>query len=338
MVATLKDIARAAGVSVTTVSLVLRENPHPMISLKTRERVLEVAKELKYRHNLHARALRMGKTQLIGLLMFDLDTRIALLKLEAIDAAVTARGYRSLIRNAAGHADMEPQFIREYAGGAVEGLIIVQPTGELSAKSLEPLLSSDVPIVTLEPIEGSSLDCVTVDREHGAYVAVKHLLNLGHRRIGMLHAEQSDLHFAPRLEGYRKALSEYGIEIDESLLVETRVSYHGGCEAARELIERKTGATALFCDNDEVAIGAMKAVRGAGLRIPDDMALIGFDNIEAGAFAPVPLTTVAQPVDDVAALAVEMLFARMDGSAKDRPAILTRLKPHLVVRESCGGS
>lgn len=337
MAATLKDIAKAAGVSVTTVSLVLRANPHPMISAKTRERVLLVAGELNYRHNLHARALRMGKSQLIGLLMFNLEIPIAIAKLEAIDNLVWTKGYRSLIRHAGGHSDMEPQLIEEYSGGAVEGLIIVQPTPGLTARTLEALVCDMIPVVTLEPISGVSADCVTVDRMHGAYVAMKHLLELGHRRIGLLHADPTDMHVAPRLKGYRKALTEFGLSVCPELLVEAKLSYDGGYAAVRELLARNTGVTAIFCNNDEIAIGSMKAIQEAGLRIPEDMAVIGFDNIEAGAYAPVPLTTVAQPIEELAVQAVELLFSRLDGTAKKVNPEMIRLKPYLVIRDSCGG-
>lgn len=308
-----------------------------MISAKTRTKVLDVARELKYRHNLHARALRMGKSHLIGLMMFDLEYKIALAKLEAIDNAVWTRGYRSLIRNAGGHGDMIPQLIAEYAGGAVEGLIIVQPHAEISGRALDMLSGSDIPIVTLEPIDGASLDCVTVDRKYGAYIAIKHLLELGHRRIGMLHSHHSVLHLVPRLLGYREALAEYSLPVDDSLLIESRVGYEGGYSAAYELIARKTGVTAIFCNNDEIAIGAMKAITNMGLRIPEDIAVIGFDNIEAGAYAPVTLTTIVQPVEEVALRSVELLFDRLQNPDSGDSTSLVRLKPSLVIRESCGG-
>lgn len=337
MASTLKDIAKAAGVSVTTVSLVLRDNQNPMISKKTREKVLEVARELKYRHNTHARALRMGKSRAIGLLMYDFESKIALSKLETIDAGIWEKGYRSLIRIAGGHSDMIEQLIHEYAGGAIEGLIIIQAATELTAGSLEVLTSSDVPIVTLEPIEGLPLDCATVDRKYGAYMGIKHLLNLGHRSIGMIHSHPTDLHLAPRLEGYRQALLEHGLPVSKSLLVETRVGYSGGYNAAKELLSRGLGVTAIFCNNDETAIGAMKGVQELGLRIPDDIAIIGFDNIDAGEYAPVPLTTIAQPIDKVAEKAVEMMFDRIENPSADQSPRIMRIKPQLIIRESCGG-
>ncbi|MHB0912318.1 MAG: LacI family DNA-binding transcriptional regulator [Armatimonadota bacterium] len=335
MAITLKDIAKAAGVSVTTVSLVLRENPHPMISEATREKVRAVARKLKYRHNPHARALRMGKNQEIGLLMFDLETRIALAKLEAVDQEVWERGYRTRIRNSAGHAELEPRFISEYAGGAVDGLVIVQPTQALTREMLEPLVDGGVPVVTLELIDGAMVDCVTIDRRHGAYTAVKHLIGLGHKRIGFLHATSAYLYVAPRFEGYKAALSEAGIEFDPSLLVAAVPTYKGGYDAARELLARKVEVSSIFFNNDEMAIGAMKAIREAGLRVPEDIAIIGFDNIEAGEYAPVPLTTIAQPVEELASKAVELLFSRLKGESDGGPKLI-QVKPDLVIRESCG--
>jgi DNA-binding LacI/PurR family transcriptional regulator len=280
----------------------------------------------------------MGKSRLIGLLMYDLDTRVAISKLDAIDGEAWKHGYRSLIRNAGGHEDMIPQLVQEYAGGAVEGLIIVQPTAEMNLRTLEPLIYGNIPIVTLEPIEGVAVDCVTVDRKHGAYIAIRHLVELGHRRIGMLHGYHSDMHVAPRIEGYRKALTEYSIPFDESLLMETGNGYEEGFRAAVDLLSRDLGITAIFCNDDEAAIGAMKAVRDRGLEVPGDIAMIGFDNIEAGAYAATPLTSVAQPVSEVATCAVELLFERIANPGSGEPQKLISLKPRLVIRESCGGS
>ncbi len=333
---TLKDIAREAGVSVTTVSLVLRKDPHPMISVKTRQKVVDVALKLKYRHNAYARALRTGKSQLIGLLMFDLDSKIAISKQETIDSAIRSRGYHTLLQTAAGHADNMRDIILELASSAVDGVVIIQPAPFVSAEMLLPLVERDIPIVTLEPIEGLDIDCITVNRKHGVYLGVSHLMGLGHRKIGLLHADASDPHSAPRIEGYRTALDESGIPVDESLLIETGLGCKGGYEAAKRLLDQSGSCTAIFCNDDEVAIGAMRAILDAGLRVPDDIAIVGFDDIEMGVYATVSLTTLAQPVNDLAERAVEILFKRLDAPEENLPIQMIGLEPRLVVRESCG--
>lgn len=331
---TLKDIARAAGVSVTTVSMALRQNP--LIREATRQKVLETARQLRYRHNLHARCLRRGKSEQIGLLAFDLGLRSALRKMEAVDRAIWARGYRTLVRNAARHAEMEQEFIKECASNTVDGLVIIQHSPHLTRTALQLLMDLGTPIVTLEPIPDAEIDCVTVDRRYGAWIATRHLLALGHRRIALLHGSLAISTNRQRVEGYADALRECNLPVQEELLIETGPGYDGGYQAAqRALVARPT---ALFANNDDIAIGAMRALREAGLHVPRDVAVVGFDNLEIAAFAPVPLTTVAQPVEEIAGLAVERLFQQIEKGGEGHTPEIIALKPHLVVRESCGAA
>jgi LacI family transcriptional regulator len=333
---TLKDIAREAGVSVATVSKVLRDEPETFIGERTREKVSSVARRLGYRQNLHARSLRMGKSELVGLMAFDVNIRAALLRLQAVDRAIRARGYRTAVWSASGELDAEERALDECRSQMADGLIVVHPSAHLSAESLQPVLDAGIPVVTLAAIPGLELDCVTVDRRHGAYLAVRHLLALGHRRLGFIHGDQRYDTDRDRTVGLLEAHAERGLDPDRTLWEEARAGYRGGYEAARRLLERARGMTAVFCNNDEVAVGALRAWREAGIRVPDDLAVVGFDDIEIAEFAPVPLTTISQPITEQARLAVEHLFARLDGAGKDRAPETIALQPALVIRDSCG--
>ncbi|MBI3944524.1 MAG: LacI family DNA-binding transcriptional regulator [Armatimonadetes bacterium] len=342
MAITLKDVAREAGVGTTTASLVLRGNPHPMISAGTRERVLDAARRLKYRHNSHARQLRLGRSEAVGILAWVLAQGMSLAKFQAIERAIHARGYRTLV----GHADEDEEalvrFAKEFVSGAMEGAILLNlERGYRDA--LEVLVGRGIPVVSLELLEGVPVDVVTVDRRAGAYLATKHLLELGHRRIAILHPAPTFPLAHERLEGYRDALAEHGLAVDTSLLVANvgssrNGSYGQGYETAQRLLAIRPLPTAVFCSNDEIAIGVMKALGEAGVRVPDDTAVVGFDDMPVAAYLPVPLTTIAQPVEEQAAQAVALLFDRIENPDRERPPQAIRLKPRLVVRASCGAA
>lgn len=336
MPVTLKDIAREAGVSVATVSKVLRGEPETFIGASTREKVAAAARRMGYRQNLHARSLRTGKSELIGLMAFDVNIRVALLRLQAVDQAVRARGYRTAVWSASGQVDAEQRALDECQSHMADGLILVHPSAALSGSMLQPLLEAGTPVVTLEPVPGVDLDCVTVDRRHGTYLAVRHLLELGHRRIALLHGDQRYETDRGRTAGYLQAYAEAGLEVDRSLWLEAGAGYRAGYEAARALLQRRAGQTAAFCNNDEIAIGAMRAFREAGLRIPEDVAVVGFDNLEVAEFAAVPLTTVSQPIVEQARTAVERLFRRIEHPGEQLEPHTVHLPPTLVVRESSG--
>lgn len=334
---TLKDVAREAGVSIATVSKVLRDEPETLIGVATREKVAQVARRLGYRQNPHARSLRLGRSEVIGLTAFDVNIRMVLLKLQAVDRAVRERGYRTAVWSASGQVDAEARALDECLSQQSDGLIIVHPSADLPVSALHPLRAAGIPLVTLDPIPGIPLDCVTIDRKLGALLAVRHLLDLGHGRIAFIHGDQRYETDRARTAAYLEALTERGVSVDRDLFQQASAGYRGGYAAACALISRSREFTALFCNNDEMAIGAMRALREAGLRVPGDVAVTGFDDIEAAEFAPTPLTTVSQPVLEQARLAVDLLFRRLAAPGEANEPELVALAPALVVRESCGG-
>ncbi|MBI3948586.1 MAG: LacI family DNA-binding transcriptional regulator [Armatimonadetes bacterium] len=342
---TMRDVAREAQVSVFTVSVVLNgKGEAHRIGPATRERVLETARRLKYRHNLHARHLRTGKSETVGVLAWALGQGVSLTKLHALEAAIRERGYRTLLRyrHPAELNGVQLGFAQEFASGAVEGVLVLN-SGLDYPGPLGELIETGIPVVSLEPLEGVPADVVTVDRMAGAYLLTKHLLELGHRRICLLGGRPAAPQSAERHLGYRQALAEHGCPGEEPIFVRPSTGDDEGycvCayEAARELLTRRPPPTAVFCSNDRYAFGVMRALAEAGVRIPEEMAVVGFDDIEMAAFAPVPLTTVAQPVREQAAQAVALLFERIERPDEDRPPQVVRLKPRLVVRASCGAA
>ena len=252
-----------------------------------------------------------------------------------------AAGFRGLLRTTGGEAELEAHFLQEFADSPVAALVLADwPTLTL-APQLRPLLDRGVPVLALEPVPelGARVDCITVDRPTGGYRITRHLLELGHRRIGLLHGGRADAGLQQRFDGYDRALAEAGLKPDPHLEAEiTAHTFAAGYEAARRLLRRKRRPTALFCLNDEVAIGAMRAIREAGLAIPGDLAVAGFDDIPAAPFAPVPLTTVRQPVAEIADRAAARLGERIRAAAAGEPPVPAHLEcalvPELIVRAS----
>ncbi|MBI3947840.1 MAG: LacI family DNA-binding transcriptional regulator [Armatimonadetes bacterium] len=342
MATTLKDVAREAGVAVNTASKVLRGDPHPMVSIKTRERIMEAARRLRYRHNLHARQLRTGRSEVVGILAGALREGVNLARFQAVEHAIRARGCRTLLGHAAGEPELQLQFAKDFASNMAEGVVVLSTL--LGYRySLELLNEWRIPIVSLEPLDGVKADVVTVDRREGARLATRHLLELGHRRIAMLHGGMKTPTMAERHQGFREALTGHGCPLEEAPLIQMDPTTSGGVCARGEatawrLLALRPLPTAVLCSNDEVAIGVMKTLAEAGVRVPEEMAVVGFDDIYIAAHLPVPLTTIAQPVEEQAARAVALLFERIEDPDLERPPQVIRLAPRLVVRASCGAS
>lgn len=337
---TLADIAREVGVSKSAVAQVLRSDPSCRVASDTRQRILDTAHALGYLHNYYAQTLSSGKTRLVGILTATIQPEVLTRKWMAIEANIRSRGYRTLLRCSGFDPDYELSVLNEFFQNMVEGIIVLSDIGDEASDALRLLIERRIPVLRLDPFKDMPTDCVTVDRAFGAYLATKHLLDLGHRRIAFM-GVQAGLHPSVyhRIPGYCQALREYGIEPEDSLLlsISGEPTYEVGYESAREMLARRVDATALFCCNDQVAIGSMKALHEAGIRIPQDLAIIGFDNISASEYAPVPLTTIAQPVEEIGRLAVEMLFNRMSAPEDSRPPQTLCLQPRLIARESTIG-
>lgn len=334
----IRDVAKLAGVSVTTVSHVLNDTPQMRVAEETRSRVREAAKTLGYGPNRAARALRTNRSGLIGLLSEEIATtpHAGRIILGAQDAA-REHDLTLVIINAEREAGDRPH------RDEVQTLIDRQVEAVLYATmyhrqvSLPPNLQG-VPAVLIDSTDRAGIvPAVVPDEVGGAVAAVTHLVEAGHRRIGFLNNDDDVPATHERLVGYRRVLHQHGIPVDESLIVQAPSETLPGYALAREVLDRPDRPTALFCYNDRMAMGAYRAAAELGLDIPNDLSIVGFDNQELIAANLFPgLTTVALPHYEMGAWAVETLVQVMGGEA-DHKALAdepTRLECPLVIRGS----
>jgi LacI family transcriptional regulator len=334
------EVARRAGVSRTTVSFVLNDVRDRGISEATRERVLAVAREVGYEPNAAARTLAGGGTRTVALVVpqvahLHVDAFLAQL-VASVNAASHLHGLRLLIESTEGEGREPGGFLQLVRSRSIDGLIVANlRTAEI--EHLHRLRDSGIPLVVfgcnLPASEGFST--MGDDTWRSAQLAVRHLLTLGHRRVGLVNYAPVAYHSAAQRErGWRQALKDQGVTADKRWIVHGNISAQSGYEATRELLAREVGCTALFAGNDTIAFGALRALREAGLRVPQDMALVGYDDIPLAPFASPPLTSMRTDPVGHGRQAVQMLLAQLRPG--DAPPVVAAEPPTLVLRESCG--
>lgn len=334
-VATLRDVAALAGVSVKTVSNVV--NGYAFVRADTRDRVNAAIDQLGYQPNLAARNLRAGRTGVIGLAVPELKFSYFAELADAVLEAARRRGYVVLIEQTGGDRVTELELLRGSRVTMMDGLLF-SPLG-LSHDDVD-VLKVDYPLVLLgERIFNGPTDHVTMENVEGAATAVRHLLSTGRRRVAVLGAHEGEEvgSAALRLQGYRAALAEAGVDFDPSLVV-YRQGWHrtDGAEAMRELLPRRERFDAVFALNDELALGALRTLFHAGVQVPEEVAVVGFDNVTESQFAMPSLTTIDPNRVQIADTAVDALLERIaERDAKDpvAPRVFT-VPARLVARES----
>jgi LacI family transcriptional regulator len=315
---TIAEVAELAGVSRTTVSHVLSGN-RP-VAATTRERVERTIGELGFRPNGLARSLRIQRSNTIALIIPDITNPYYPVLARGLDDAMSGR-YRTYICNTDAARDRELEFVADVSDRHVDGVVIVP--FQIGAADLSHFLDLGMPIVCLGGrVEDPRVDVVLTDDEHGAFEATRHLIRRGHTRIGMIRgAEGTDLQ---RFIGYRRGLDTAGIGFDPALTAVGDWTRPGGSQAMRALLSLPAPPTAVFSANDLMAIGAMDAAREAVLSIPGDVAVVGYDDIEAAALGSPPLTTVVNPAYEAGRAAGRLLAERMTGgySGERREVVL----------------
>ncbi|AFZ66785.1 LacI family DNA-binding transcriptional regulator [Deinococcus peraridilitoris] len=331
---TLSDLARMAGVSAMTVSRVL--NNRPGVGEETRQRVLKLLSGSGYTPNVSARSLAGnrtgGRTQVLGMVVPDLSTQyIAEIARGAGEAAVKHR--YDVILYTSTNVKNAYERIHAMTRGIVDGLLMVLP--QVSEEYTELLGRTRLPVVIIDHRGGiAETPAVTVDNYTGARLAVDHLVGLGHRRIGFITGRMDTRASQERLRGYREGLLVHGLTVDEALVRPADFLRPSGFRAAGELLELNEPPSAIFVSNDVMAFGAMDAIKDHGLRIPDDISVIGFDDIPMSAQVHPPLTTVRQPLYEMGAAATTMLITLLTdvSLSTERPELSTEL----IVRASTG--
>jgi LacI family transcriptional regulator len=338
--ATSSEVAKRAGVSRTTVSFVLNDVRDRGISEETRKRVLEVARELGYEPNAAARSLAGGATRTVALVVPKIEHLYAdafLAQLVAsVNEACHLRGLKLLIESTEGEGREPGGFLQLVRSRSIDGLIVAHlRTAEID--HLRRLRDSRIPQVVLgcHLPDKEGLNVMGDDTWRSAQMAVKHLLSLGRRRVGLVNYASTEYHSALQRElGWRKALADHGIDADSRWISHADITAQSGYEATRELLSRGTRLDALFAGNDTIAFGALRALHEAGLRVPQDIALIGYDDIPLAPFASPPLSSVHSDPIAHGRHAMELLYAQMRKTKPDTKAAPPA--PTLVIRESCG--
>ena len=330
---TIRDVAERAGVSKSTVSNVIRGADN--VSPETRRRVLDAASLLGYRPNAVARNLVRRRTSLLGLVVGDLANPFYSELAKLIEQRTSAAGYATMICNTDGQAESERARIESLLQHRADGILMLQFSGD--AESLDEPRAAAVPVVVVTCWEERT-DCVCVDDVRGAALAVEHLLELGHRRIGYLSSGLVEpVTERRRFEGYSRALAGAGIEAGDGLVVRLDppaelASDRSMRAALAHVLALPDPPTAFFCTNDLLAVEVLDTLERLGRRVPDAVSVVGYDGIALAGLARVSLTTVAQPRDELARLAVELVVSRIEGRG-DGPRAIT-LDPSLVTRQS----
>jgi LacI family transcriptional regulator len=334
---TIKDVARLAGVSIATVSRVLNNSSYP-VAEKTRKKVLKAARDLDFQPSKLAAGLKLEKSAAIGLIFPSfMGSTFYSEVFHAIEDEATAKGYSIILGSSYGYKEKEEFLIGLLRERRVEGLIIIPSPYSVDPRYYQRL-SGKPPFVFVDRyLPEIDADRVTTDNVKGAYVAVRHLIKLGHERIALLSGPEAPCtSIQERIKGYEKALGEFGIGFRKIIETEKDLNRPKMCayKAMKSFLGNESKISAIFAVNDSTAIGALRAVREAGLRVPNDIAVIGYDDDEIAPFASVPLTTVAQRKEEMGKIAVRLLLERICQKREMSRHIL--LEPRLVVRASCG--
>jgi len=289
MSVSIKDIAKAAGVSPSTVSRALSD--HPRISLETKERIRRLAAEMGYSPSAVARSLVTQRTSIIGLAVAWVSDPFLARLVHGIEDTALEHGYTVILSSFYGAPEREKEVLSALRERRVDGIIVESSCIDAGHRPF--LAQFGLPTVLINRPE--YIYSVCTDNLHGGRLATDYLLDLGHSRIGYIAAERGRRTNLDRLEAYKKALQGRGIAFDPALVVLGDGYARGGKEAMSRLLALPSPPTAVFCYNDLTAIGAALAVREAGLQVPDDISLVGFDDIELAPYFHPPLTTVRQP-------------------------------------------
>jgi LacI family transcriptional regulator, galactose operon repressor len=333
---TFRELAKKAGVSVGTVSNVLAGTVP--VSPERRKRVLEAIRETRYHPNFVARSLKLNRTKILGIVIADITNLFFALLLRGAEDVAIRRGYALLGFNSDDRLEREKYIFGVLRSRRVDGLLLVVAPGPKSRPHILDMLKLGTPIVCLDRVPtGIKIDSVTVRNVEGTHQCVRHLIELGHRRIGIITGSLSMQTGWERLEGYKAALAEAGIEIAPELIREGDFHSETGYNSAVQLLSGINAPTALFISNNVMAIGALKAITELGLRCPQDVAVATFDDLPVTQLFNPPLTAVSQPAYSIGQVGTELLIDRIESRVTDSSPLEIRLPTQLVIRGSTSG-
>jgi LacI family transcriptional regulator, repressor for deo operon, udp, cdd, tsx, nupC, and nupG len=328
--ANIQQVAQKAGVSVATVSRVL--NNATSVSPKTRLKVENAIKDLNYEPSMLGRNLRNSESRLLLVLLPSISNPFYTEIINGIQNTAITNNYNILLCETDSNPQRENIYFNMIKNKLADGVISMDPT--VNMHKLNELAENYSVILCSEYEEGGSIPYVTIDNELAAYQAVKHLIKLGHERIALINSDEKFLYARQRRNGYERALKEFNLQIREEWIYHTKeLEFQNGVQAMRVMFQLAEKPTAVFAVSDTLAIGALKGINGNGLHVPNDIALVGFDNISFSNMTNPTLTTISQPMYKMGSIAANMLISSIQGEKVESVV----LDHELIIRESTMG-
>ncbi|MFB3159928.1 LacI family DNA-binding transcriptional regulator [Neobacillus sp. 179-J 1A1 HS] len=323
------DVAKMANVSTATVSRVISNAG--TVKKETAEKVLEAIKKLNYQPNMLARQLRRSETKTILVVVPDITNTFFSAVLRGIESVAIENGYQVLLGDARNNVETETSYLTILGQKKADGLILL--TARTDQKILEEL-SQDYPVVlACEYYEGTQLPTVSIDNVSSARKATEYLISLKHKRIGHISGPLNVVVGRDRCKGFHQAMAKHGLSVDPSLVQEGEFSFESGFNLMMKFLSLEEPPTAIFAGNDEMAMGAVKAAKSKGFRVPEDLSVVGFDDIKFASIFEPALTTIAQPTFDMGQKAMHLLLKIINDEELEKNQII--LSDKLIVRNSC---
>ncbi len=334
MAVTLKDIAKRAGVSATTVSLVLNQGSNSRIGEDTRNKILQIVKELGYQSNKTVQNMPLTVPPTIGLVFTDVTNPFFTELAGIIEDVASRYGYNIILCNTQRNLKKEKEYLNVLGRRRVDGLIIAPVDDQQS--NVDDFAARNIPVVFIDRCVNTrkKSNAVLVDNMKGAFVATEHLLSLGHRRIGIINGRRNVSTGQDRLAGYVEALKKYNVSLDEELIVDGFFTVEGGQEATQTLLQLSNPPSAIFSSGGVMTVGALLETKRRGLKLPDDLSFLSFDDEKWCLLIEPPLTVIAQPVNEIGAKAAQLVIQLIQGWGTDESQ-QSVLEPQLLIRESC---
>lgn len=333
MSTTLKDVAEKLNISVSTVSRVVNNKSY--VNPKTREKVLKALEELNYSPNQVARSLKNKSTNTVGIVIPDISEDFFSYVIKGIDHVLVENGYSIILCDTGEKAEREELYLNLLIEKQVDGLILA--TVSKNHTLIQNIMNRGTPVIFIDnlPKLKSGYDSVIIDNAKASYMAVEHLIELGHRNIGIIAGKQDETTGYERLAGYKKALQENNFNIDENLIAIGDFKEKSGYDNMKMLLEKNSSMSAVYVTSSKMTYGAIKAIKEKGLRIPEDIALIGFDVHDPSGLITPSITTILQPEENIGKSAAELILKKLKEKEQEYHQKIVH-EPQILIRDSCG--
>jgi LacI family repressor for deo operon, udp, cdd, tsx, nupC, and nupG len=326
----MSDVAKLANVSPATVSRVLRQPE--LVSEKTKQKVLGAIKELNYQPHKIARQFRTKETRIILVVVPDITSAFFSLVLRGIEHTAVENGYQVILGDTENNVEREREYIDLLFQKQVDGMVLL--TARSDKTHLEKISNQFPMVLACEYIDGLDVPTVSIDNVSSARKVTEHLIKLGHTKIAHITGPMNVILSRDRLRGYEQAMMKYDLNIDPAFIQEGDFSIKSGYSQMVNLLSLENPPTGVFVSNDEMALGAIKAAKDSGIKVPEDIAVVGFDNLKIVSVFEPYITTINQPKYEIGKKAMDLLLKLMKGETLQKNKFV--LKDELIIRESCG--